>query len=118
MRIKALPAVMAVNLAGVLLPVGAAAAPGVIADPDSPPGKQYALPLDDARKDGSGGDRGVAVASHRSRFPAVEYPRPSRVGDSRLRCGDLARRATRFRVVESVGQGWRGWQRARSSGRG
>ncbi len=32
----------------------AAQAPGVIADPDSPAGKEYALPLDDARGDAAG----------------------------------------------------------------
>lgn len=68
---------MAVTLAGVLLPVGAAAEPGVIADPDTPTGKQYALPLDDARKGGSGGDRGSPGAGSPSRATGPGSPQSS-----------------------------------------
>ena len=54
-RHKPLPVAAFVALALVGAPgVAAAAEPGVIVDPDSPTGKEYAIPLDKARSDTGG----------------------------------------------------------------
>jgi hypothetical protein len=43
-------------------PSGAAAQGGVHVDPNTPAGKEYAIPLDSARREAAGKDNGTAVA--------------------------------------------------------
>jgi len=57
-RASLVGAIIAVCL--VLVPP-AGAEDGVTVDPDSPSGKEYQLPLDEARNKGAGGDRGAAA---------------------------------------------------------
>lgn len=55
MRATALRASIAVGICLVAAPSARATPPGVHVDPSSPGGKEYAIPLDQARQDASGG---------------------------------------------------------------
>ena len=103
-RHKPLPVAAFVALALVGAPgVAAAAEPGVIVDPDSPTGKEYAIPLDKARSDTGGTSKpsrqtsdgvsqqaqpfgqGVEPASQSSQAPRKATKRPVRTRRSRVR---------------------------------
>lgn len=50
--------------AGLALPASAAAQSGAIPDPNSPAGKEYAMPLEQGRSSGGGGSHGGGSGSH------------------------------------------------------
>lgn len=88
-------AVTAVVMEVALTAPASAQEPGVIRDPDSPAGKEYALPFDAARRAGAGPDapkeQGVAPLFGIGIRPPGSGPRGgSGAGDSNARRGDGA----------------------------
>ena len=53
-----------------IFPAGALAQGGVFIDPDTPAGKEYAIPLDEARRNATGGDQAVGPAGETPLFGA------------------------------------------------